>query len=129
MAGVIIRPGAFLENFVPGFLGQARASVWRYRVDGNKMAVVSIEDIGVNAARAMVAVEDYRNAEINLAGDNLSLEEAGRIFAKETGGKKLPTTDKCLALMLIALRKDLKQMATFHKEKSAGADVQSERRK
>lgn len=120
----IIRPAAYLENFVPGFIGQVYTSVWRNSVNGRKMALVALKDIGVTAAKVMSAAEDYRNAEINLAGDNLTYEEASRIFVKETGGKMLPTANKFLAWILVALMKDLKQMAEFHKEKDTGATVQ-----
>lgn len=88
------------------------------------MALVALKDIGAMAAKAMVAAEEYRNAEINLAGDNLTYEEARHIFAKETQGRMLPTANKFLVLILVALMKDLKQMAVFYKEKDTGAEVQ-----
>ncbi|KAK9362933.1 hypothetical protein V1504DRAFT_446910 [Lipomyces starkeyi] len=65
----------------------------------------------------MVAAEAYRNAEINLAGDNLTFEEASRIFAKETGGKKSPTANKFLTWILVVLMKDLKADGDFFQGK------------
>ncbi|KAK9316864.1 hypothetical protein V1522DRAFT_449751 [Lipomyces starkeyi] len=66
----------------------------------------SQRDIGATAAKAMVAAEVYRNAEINLAGDNLTFEEASRIFGKETWGKKSPTANKFLTWILVVPMKD-----------------------
>jgi uncharacterized protein YbjT (DUF2867 family) len=120
----IIRPNCHLENFAPGFISKVYASVWRDCVDGKPMAVVALKDIGVTAAKAMLGPEDYQNAEIDLAGDSLTYDEASRIFAKVTGAKKLPTINKYLAYILVAQMKDLGQMATFYREKGAGAEIQ-----
>ncbi|KAH8807912.1 nucleoside-diphosphate-sugar epimerase family protein [Xylogone sp. PMI_703] len=120
----IIRPVAFLENFVPGFEGRVFVSMWRDYLSDRKLALISTKDIGATAAKAMLAPEAYRNIEINLAGDNLTFEEASRIFAKETGGKKLPAADKFLTWVLVVLVKDLKQMVAFYKGKDSGAVVQ-----
>jgi uncharacterized protein YbjT (DUF2867 family) len=120
----IIRPSAYLENFEPGFIAQVYAGVWRDCVDGAKMAVLSTKDLGATVAKVMMAVEGYQNVEINLAGDNLSYEEASHIFAVETRGKKFPTSNKLLTLTLVALMKDLRQMVGFFKEKRTGAEVQ-----
>ncbi|KAH8648949.1 hypothetical protein BGZ60DRAFT_422661 [Tricladium varicosporioides] len=117
----IIRPAAFLENFSSDFISSVYASVWR---DCHaKMAVVSTKDIGITVVKAMMAPEDYRNAEINLAGDDLTYEEASQIFAKVTGKKKLPAANKHLTSMLVAMMSDLKQMVVFYKEKGTGATV------
>ncbi|KAH6666605.1 hypothetical protein B0J14DRAFT_705102 [Halenospora varia] len=117
----IIRPSAFLENFSGDFISSVYASVWR---DCHaKMAVVSTKDIGTTVVKAMIAPEDYRNVEINLAGDDLTYEEASRIFAKVTGKKKLPAANKHLTSIMVAMMNDLKQMVVFYKEKGTGATV------
>jgi uncharacterized protein YbjT (DUF2867 family) len=120
----IIRPVGLLENFVPGFESKVFATMWRDYLVDRKMKVVSAKDTSATAAKAMLAPEDYRNAEINLAGDDLTFEEASRLFAKQTGGKPLPTANKFLTWILVALLKDFKQMMVFYKEKGHGAEVQ-----
>jgi uncharacterized protein YbjT (DUF2867 family) len=119
----IIRPSAYLENFSPGFIAQVYSSVWRDCVDGRKMSLVSTKDIGIFAAKTMLAPDEYRNVEINLAGDNLSFDEANRIFSMVTGGRKIPTVNKHLTTVLVAMMKELKQMTVFYKERDTGAEV------
>lgn len=120
----IIRPTAFLENFNPDFNGKVFASVWRDCLNNRTMKLVSTRDVGIVAANALLAPESptYRNAEINLAGDELSFDKASQIFKQETG-HALPTTNKFLVYILVWLIGDLNQMVKFLKETGYGAEV------
>lgn len=82
--------------------------------------------IGNMVAKVMVVTENYRIVEFNIAGDYLTYGQATVIFAKVTGTKKLPAAYKYLTSALVAMKKDLKQMVVFNKEKGTGATVDSE---
>lgn len=73
------------------------------------MALVLTKDIGRTVAKVMLTAENYRNVEFNIAGDDLTYDQATAIFAKVTGRKKLSAANKYLTSALVATMKALKQ--------------------
>lgn len=124
----IIRPTAFLENFTPDFNGKVFATVWRDCLNNRQMKLVSTRDVGLTAANALLSPKstEYANAEINLAGDELSFRQADEIFKQQTG-KPLPTTNKFLVYILVWLIGDLNQMAKFLRDTGYGAQIGAHR--
>lgn len=90
MDWTILRPVCFMDNLTPDFMGKGFASMWA-GVGEKPLQLISVKDIGYFGAAALLEPEKYKGQTIGLAGDELNLEEARRIF-KETTGKVLPET-------------------------------------
>lgn len=88
-----LRPVAFYENLSNDFLGKGFMAMWRLNSPDPKLQLVSTRDIGKVAAEAFLhATSDrYRNRCIGLAGDEISSEDAARIF-QEVVGEEIPST-------------------------------------
>ena len=106
-----LRPAAFFENLAPGFFGKAFTAMWRLNGPDRKLQMISTSDIGKVAAEAFLDFDkaDYRNKAISLAGDDLSPNEAGRIF-KEVTGQDIPATYNFVGSLLRWLVADLGYM-------------------
>jgi uncharacterized protein YbjT (DUF2867 family) len=120
----IIRPVAFFENFVPGFGAKVMANVWRDHLNGRPLKLVATADIGAFAAGALLNTESesFKNAEMNLAGDELTFTQANAVFKGKTG-KELPTTNRWIVSAVLAMVKPLKEMVPFLRETGYGASV------
>ncbi len=91
MKWTILRPTAFLDNMNPGFFCSAFVSMWGAALSPErKLQLVSVRDIGVWAARALVEPERFEGRAIGLASDEMTLAEAKLRFHKATG-KDLPS--------------------------------------
>ncbi|TKA79182.1 hypothetical protein B0A55_03477 [Friedmanniomyces simplex] len=88
-----LRPVAFFENLGNNFFGRGFVAMWRLNGLDRPLQQISTTDIGLIAADAFLNSdsEEYRNKGISLAGDELSPNEAARIF-KEVTGQELPYT-------------------------------------
>ncbi|KAK5167334.1 uncharacterized protein LTR77_007033 [Saxophila tyrrhenica] len=96
-----LRPVAFYENLIPGFIGKGFVSMWRLNGLDNKVQHVSTKDIGKVAADAFVNASspEYKNKAVHLAGDELSPRQMATIF-KEVTGEEIPATYSWLATVL-----------------------------
>ncbi|MBB5960622.1 uncharacterized protein YbjT (DUF2867 family) [Saccharothrix tamanrassetensis] len=84
----ILRPGAFMENFV-------RPSPYFADMTSNRLVVagdpdvahpfVAVDDIGTAAAAAFADPERFHGVELELAGDVLSFRDAAQILSRELG--------------------------------------------
>lgn len=86
----ILRPVAFMDNFTPDFIGKAFARLWAQLGD-KPLQVVACKDIGHFGAAALLEPEKYKDRAIGLAGDELTFEQASKIF-KDTLGYEMPMT-------------------------------------
>lgn len=88
-----LRPVAFYENLTNDFLGKGFISMWRLNGDDSKLKFISTKDIGKVAAEAFLKAdsEQYKNKAIALAGDEITLTDAAKVFKEETG-LELPET-------------------------------------
>jgi uncharacterized protein YbjT (DUF2867 family) len=120
----ILRPVFFLDNLEAGFNGKVSANLWKDYLGSKPLKVIDTTDIGLVAVAALLEADSpaYRNAEINLVGDELTFAEANEIF-KATIGKPIPTTYKFLTSLILLLAKDLKLMTQFLQEPGFGAEV------
>jgi uncharacterized protein YbjT (DUF2867 family) len=96
-----LRPVAFFENLSNDFLGKGFVAMWRLNGTGRRLQMISTSDIGTIAADAFLHAdtEEYRNKAISLAGDELSPDEAAKIF-KETTGQEIPWTYSIVGRLL-----------------------------
>ncbi|MCJ1286050.1 hypothetical protein MMC26_005392 [Xylographa opegraphella] len=121
----ILRPVFFLDNLEAGFVGKITATAWRDHLDGRKMQVIATTDIGTFGAAAFMEPEnpEYKDKAYSLAGDELTWDEAERIFREKTG-QSIPTTFGFLASFVMWAVKDVGLMIRFIRERGFGADVE-----
>ncbi|KAI0837244.1 NAD(P)-binding protein [Hypoxylon sp. FL0890] len=89
----VLRPVAFMDNLNPGgTFGMVFASLWSTLPPSQKLQLVSVRDIGLMGAKALLHPSNpsYRNRALGLAGDALTLTEAREIYRRVTGGQELP---------------------------------------
>lgn len=126
-----LRPVAFMENMTNDFLGKGFVSMWRLNGEDSKIQLVSTKDIGGIAAKAFLGAEteEYRNKAIGIAGDEISVREAGQAF-KEWTGKELISTYSLVARGLKwALHEQLGIMFNWFKSDGFGVDVKALRQR
>ena len=129
MAWTIIRPVAFMENMMPGFLGKAFVAMWRLNGMDRKLQLVSSTDVGMLAAEAFQAPYEYKSKSISLATDEISPREAAEIFERVVG-KDIPSTYPFVGrLIKILLRQQLGVMFQWFKDEGFGADPKEFTRK
>lgn len=105
----ILRPAAFMENFV-------RPSAYFADMTSNRLAVaadpdiehpfVAVDDIGTAAAAAFAEPQRFHGVELELAGDVLSFRDAARILSEALGTtiELAPSTEHVPAALIQAQR-------------------------
>lgn len=81
----ILRPAGFMDNYAPGFFGRMMAGLWATMPADRKMQLVSVQDIGNVAARALSDPESWTSRAVGIAGDDLTFGEANEMFLKIVG--------------------------------------------
>jgi len=83
----ILRPVFFMENFAtPFFLPSIRQGVLALPMRGDRpLQMISVEDIGEVGAAALANPAKFAGETIELAGDELTLNEAMALLSKATG--------------------------------------------
>ena len=120
----ILRPVAFMDNFMPGFMGKMFPTMWAAGLRNDQtLQLVSVHDIGLFAAKAFQNPEEYRGRAISLAGDELTLPQAKRVF-KEAMGFDMPTTFWFLGWALLFMVKELGAMNKWFVDEGYGVDIQ-----
>ncbi|KAI1374410.1 NAD(P)-binding protein [Hypoxylon crocopeplum] len=128
MNWTVLRPVAFFENLVPGFMGKVFNTSWKINLKKNqKLQLITTSDIGFFAAEAFTKPEEYKNKKLSLAGDELSYEEWATIFKQKTG-ETLPTTFDFIGSFICWMVKELGYMFRWFREAGYGADIASLRK-
>lgn len=119
-----LRPVAFFENMSDDFIGRAFASMWRLNGADRPLQLIATLDIGRVAAEAFMAYDSpqYKNAALSLAGDELSIDEAARMFHEEVG-QRLPEAYSWLGGSIRYLVTDLREMFRWFKAEGFGVDL------
>ncbi|KAF2103600.1 hypothetical protein NA57DRAFT_72579 [Rhizodiscina lignyota] len=78
----IIGPVFSLDNLAPNFFGRLTATWWDSFLQGKPLRVIDTMDVGNFAAQALLDPTSPRfaNAEVNLAGDVLTFDQANKTF-------------------------------------------------
>jgi uncharacterized protein YbjT (DUF2867 family) len=121
MQWTILRPVAFMDNLTPDFMGKGFASMWA-GVGDKPLQLIASEDIGLFAARAFDNPAQYQGRSISLAGDELNLADAKKVF-KETIGYDMPETFGFFGSGLKFAIKELGLMFSWFKTDGFGADI------
>ncbi len=122
MTWTILRPTTFYENLTPNTMGKGFASMWREMVS-HRMQMVSCKDIGVVGARALVQPERYAGSAISLAGDEINLVEASRVFEKVVD-RKMPVAPSLVGTLLKRFINELGIMFRWFVTDGYGVDVE-----
>ncbi|KAK6531188.1 hypothetical protein TWF281_008013 [Arthrobotrys megalospora] len=123
MDWTVLRPVAFFENLVPGFVGKVFSTSWDLALTKDKkLQLIATTDIGFFAAEAFMKPNEYKGQKISLAGDELTYDEFKKIFEEKTGDK-LPTTFKFIGSALNYMVKDFGLMFKWFNDVGYGADI------
>ena len=86
MDWTVLRPVAFYENLVPGFLGKVFTTSWENNIaKEKKLQLIATSDIGYFAAEAFVKPDQYKGQKVALAGDELTLDQFRAVFKEDFG--------------------------------------------
>ncbi|KAI0885414.1 NAD(P)-binding protein [Annulohypoxylon maeteangense] len=130
----ILRPVAFMDNLNPGgTFGMVFASLWSTMPASQKLQLVSVRDIGLFGAEALLASPaspHFLNRAIGLAGDNLTLGEARDIYRRVSKGRELPQAWWVVgwAVRGLVAAKHVGAMFTWFETHGYGVDVEALRR-
>ncbi|KAI5866147.1 NAD(P)-binding protein [Durotheca rogersii] len=123
MKWTVLRPVAFFENLVPGFMGKLFATSWKTNLkEDQKLQLIATSDIGFFAAEALTKPEKYANKKLSLAGDELTYGEFAAIF-KEKTGTELPTTYNFISTIINSLFKEFGYMFRWFRDVGYAADI------
>lgn len=122
MDWVVLRPVAFYENLVPGFLGKVFATSWEATLKEKPLQLIATRDIGFFAAQAFIKPAEWKGQNLSLAGDELTYTQFKTIFAEKTG-QTLPTTFKFISAAINMMVKDLGLMFQWFRDVGYGADI------
>ncbi|ESZ89921.1 nucleoside-diphosphate-sugar epimerase family protein [Sclerotinia borealis F-4128] len=126
MSWTILRPVTFMENLTPNFEGKAFAKMWQ-QVGSRPIQLVSVHDIGIFAAKALLSPTEYAGRKLGIAGDSLNYEEGKRIF-KQVTGKEMPETF-CVVGKLVkrVVDPDVGSMFRWFEKEGFGVDIERAR--
>jgi uncharacterized protein YbjT (DUF2867 family) len=88
MGWAIIRPTTFMDMLSTDIHGKGFGRLWAGLGD-KPLQIISTKDIGHFGAMALLKPEEYDGKAVSIAGDELTFEEASKIF-KETTDKEMP---------------------------------------
>ncbi|WYZ38714.1 hypothetical protein EsH8_III_000628 [Colletotrichum jinshuiense] len=89
----ILRPTGFMDNYISGAgaMGAVMGGLWATMPAGSTMQLVSARDIGLFAARALMAPGEWADRALGLAGDEVSFAQAEADFERVVG-RPMPKT-------------------------------------
>ncbi|KAH8893650.1 NmrA-like family protein [Thozetella sp. PMI_491] len=122
MDWTILRPVAFMENFTDNFFGRVFATSWKMALKGKPLQLVAVSDIGFFAAHALLNPDEFKGRALSLAGDELTIEQMGRIF-KDTTGSDLKWTYSFICSLLMWAMKDFGLMFKWFHDVGYAANI------
>jgi hypothetical protein len=76
MKWTVLRPVAFFETLVPGFIGRVFTTSWEMTLKANQiLQLIATSDIGVFAVDAFMKPKEFENKKISSAGDELTYHQ------------------------------------------------------
>jgi uncharacterized protein YbjT (DUF2867 family) len=108
----ILRPVAFMEMISPGLMGRIWTTVLAGVETSKPLQMVSLRDVGYFGAAALLEPDRYSGQAIGIAGDELSLNQARKVF-QETFGYKLPETYGFVRRLLRFMFQDVREMTDW----------------
>ncbi|KAF1843534.1 NAD(P)-binding protein [Cucurbitaria berberidis CBS 394.84] len=127
MGWTILRPVAFMDNLAPGFPTKVFLAALRDGLRGKPIQWVSVEDIGIFAARAFREHEKWNARAEGLAGSELTLDEMNECFEKVIG-IPVPATYGVFGSALMWAVTELNLMITWFATEGYGAEIDNLRK-
>ncbi|KAI5265917.1 NAD(P)-binding protein [Aureobasidium subglaciale] len=123
MSYTILRPVAFMDNWVPGFMGKMFGAMWTSAIAPNhKLQLISVRDIGHFAADAFRNPARFNNRALSLAGDELTFSQASKVW-QETMGYGAPVTYSFMGAGLLWASKELGTMFRWFEMDGYSVDI------
>ncbi|KAF1995290.1 NAD(P)-binding protein [Amniculicola lignicola CBS 123094] len=122
MGWTILRPVAFMDNLAPGFQSKVFLAAVRDTLLEKPLQWVSVEDIGLFAAKAFREPEKWNARAEGLAGDELTFEELSKCFERTTGSGVIATYGFFGSGLMWAV-KEVNLMITWFKTDGYGVDI------
>jgi len=118
----VLRPVAFMDNAEPGVACGIFNAMWASVPADKSLQLVSVHDIGVFAAKAIAAPDEWHGKAISLAGDSLTQTEAKEIFQRVVG-QPMPHTWNIVGKGLMWAISDVGKMFKWFGEVGYGVDI------
>ncbi|KAF7555918.1 hypothetical protein G7Z17_g1797 [Cylindrodendrum hubeiense] len=123
MGWTILRPAGFLDNYTPGFQAKVFFTAWKVALKSRPLQVIAVSDIGLFAAQAFMNPDQYNGRALSLAGDELTFDDAAKIFKQKTG-QTIPTTFGFMGWFVLYMVKDVGTMFKWMEDEGFGANLQ-----
>lgn len=122
MQWYILRPTAFFENLIPGFIGKVFATCFQMALKGKPLQMIATSDIGYFGAEGFLNPEKYAGRGISLAGDELTYSQFVEIFERKTG-QSIPSTFRLICTLIMASMKEMGYMFKWFHDQGYKADI------
>jgi uncharacterized protein YbjT (DUF2867 family) len=126
MAWTILRPTTFMDMLSTDIHGKGFGRLWA-GLGEKKLQIVATKDIGHFGAEALLKPEVYEGRAVSIAGDELTFEEASKIFKEETG-KEMPLAPCIVGSGLKLMVGDLGAMFGWLGTDGYGVDIKGLRK-
>lgn len=128
MSYTILRPVAFMDNYMLGIIGRIFAAAWA-QMGSRSLQLVATRDIGVVAAKVLSDPEDedFKNKAITLAGDDLTQAQGNEAMWNAKGRPMIQTYWAVASFLKWAVA-DVGVMFRWFEEEGYGANLQKCRR-
>jgi len=120
----ILRPTGFMDNYNPGSFGSLMASLWAKGMPPDrKMQLISVHDIGLFAARALLDPQGWNGRALGLASCEMSFDEVKTAF-RDVVGKELPMTWSVVARGVLWWVAEAKTSFVWFRESGYQANIE-----
>ncbi|GAB5593825.1 hypothetical protein Unana1_08725 [Umbelopsis nana] len=121
----ILRPVFFMDNLTAtGALGKIVGAFYKYQMSPDrKLQMISVRDIGQFARQALEYPDKYLGKEIEIAGDDLSYNEANIIWKRHMSGQDIPSTYSIATTLLKYMSKEMRTMFGWFEKSGYKADI------
>ncbi|KAI1873741.1 uncharacterized protein JN550_003010 [Neoarthrinium moseri] len=119
----ILRPTAFFDNLNPtSRFGAVFASMWAGMSPSTRLQLVSVHDIGLFGAKALLDPERWDGRAVGLAGQEMTFEQAQEVF-RNAAGKELPQSYWIVGKGIRWAIGEVGRMFHFFEQSGYGVDI------
>ena len=122
MGWTILRPVAFMDNLEPGMKSKVFLAALRDTLKGKSNQWVSVEDIGIFAAKAFREPEAWKSRAEGLAGSELTMEEMDGCFQRAIG-QPVPYAFSFMGSALMWAVTEVNLMINWFADEGYGVDI------
>ncbi|KAG9202008.1 hypothetical protein B5807_07535 [Epicoccum nigrum] len=122
MGWTILRPVAFMDNLEPGMKSKVFLAALRDTLKGKSNQWVSVEDIGIFAAKAFREPEAWKARAEGLAGSELTMDEMDGCFQRAIG-QPVPYAFSFMGSALMWAVTEVNLMINWFADEGYGVDI------